>query len=94
MVVFPVTLCSSWKSSFSVYFSVYTGCKFKALFPGVTATMSDKSSIVLTLTEDDIPGASRKEPLEKHNVAALKWWLLCSGIQVSSSCKKMNVIER
>jgi len=64
------------------------------LFPGIAAAMSDESNVILTLTEDDIPGASLKEPLEKHNIAALKWWLLCRGIQVSSSSRKMNLIER
>ena len=48
----------------------------------------------IVLTEADIPGASLQEPLEVHNVAALKWWLLCRGVQVSSSCKKPNLIER
>ena len=42
----------------------------------------------IMLTEADIPGASLQEPLEVHNVSALKWWLLCHGVQVSSSCKK------
>ena len=37
--------------------------------------------------------ASLKEPLEVHNVAALKWWLLCQGVQVPSSCKKPDLIE-
>ena len=46
------------------------------------------------LTERDIPGASLQEPLEVHNVVALKWWLLCRGVQVPSSCKKPNLIER
>ncbi len=31
------------------------------------------------LTEADIPGAMLEEPLEAHNVVALKWWLLCCG---------------
>ena len=48
----------------------------------------------IVLTEADIPGASLREPLEVHNVAALKWWLLCRGVQVSSSCKKPDLIER
>jgi photosystem II stability/assembly factor-like uncharacterized protein len=40
------------------------------------------------LSENDIPGASLTEPLEAHNVAALKWWLLCRGIKVKSSSRK------
>ena len=54
--------------------------------------MSDTANIVLT--EADIPGASLKEPLEVHTVAALKWWLLCRGVQVASTCKKPTLIER
>ena len=46
------------------------------------------------LMEADISGASLQELLEIHNVAALKWWFLCRGVQVSSSCKKLNLIER
>ena len=46
------------------------------------------------LTEEDIPGAKLTEPLELHNVAALKWWLLCRGIEVSSTCKKASLIEK
>ena len=42
----------------------------------------------IVLTEADIPGASLQEPLKVHHVADLKWWLLCRGVQVSSSCKK------
>ena len=33
------------------------------------------------LTEKDIPGAALEEPLEGHTVPALRWWLLCHGIQ-------------
>ena len=35
-----------------------------------------EESIVIKLTEDDIPGAALTEPLESHTVVALKWWLL------------------
>ena len=28
----------------------------------------------IVLMEADIPGASLQEPLEVHNVVALKWW--------------------
>ena len=48
----------------------------------------------IVLTEADIPGASFQEPLEVHNVAVHKRLLLCHGVQVSSSCKKPNLIER
>lgn len=49
---------------------------------------------VPVLTEEDIPGAMLNEPLETHTIPALKWWLLCRGIQVSSSMKKPKLIER
>ena len=34
------------------------------------------------LTAGDIPRAELSEPLDKHPVAALRWWLLCRGIKV------------
>lgn len=49
---------------------------------------------IVTLAENDIPGASLTEPLETHTVAALKWWLLCRGIKIKSSCRKKEIIER
>lgn len=55
---------------------------------------ASSSSETLELTEEDIPGASLSEPFEQHTVPALKWWLLCRGIQASSSWKKPEVIER
>ena len=45
------------------------------------------------LTENDIPGAILTEPLEKSTVPALKWWLLCRGIQAPSSWRKAILIE-
>ena len=48
----------------------------------------------LVLTEEDIPGAALNEPLQKHTMPALRWWLLCHGIQVPTSCKKPNLIEK
>ena len=46
------------------------------------------------LTENDIPGASLEEPLESATILALKRWLLCHGIQVSTSLRKPKLIER
>ena len=80
------------------YISSYTTCllrshcRWNSSSLDFLALMSDLVDIVLT--EADIPGASLKEPLEVHNVAALKWWLLCRGVQVPSSCKKPDLIER
>jgi len=50
--------------------------------------------ITVELTEADIPGASLDEPLEAHNVQALKWWLLCHGIKVPTSTRKKELTER
>ena len=49
--------------------------------------------VSLTLTEDDIPGASLREPLESHTVAELCWWLLCQGITVPTSWKKVQIVK-
>ena len=46
------------------------------------------------LTEDDVPGAKIEEPLENATIPALKRWLLCHGIQVSSSIRKPKLIEK
>ncbi len=35
------------------------------------------NSVIVELTESDIPGAALSEPLEVHTVQALKWCLLC-----------------
>ena len=48
----------------------------------------------LQLTEEDIPGAALQEPLEGHTVPALRWWLLCHGIQAPTSWKKLKLIEK
>ena len=53
---------------------------------------SEKADI--TLTEDDIPGASLQPPFEKHTVPELRWWLLCRGVTVSTSLKKAKIIEK
>ena len=52
------------------------------------------SPAVVELTEADIPGASLEEPLDGHNVAALKWWLLCRGIKLQSSSRKKQLVAR
>ena len=50
---------------------------------------SEKADI--TLTEDDIPAASRQPPFEKHTVSELRWWLLCRGVTVSTFLKEANI---
>ena len=51
-------------------------------------------SIDVQLPENDIPGASLKEPFESHTVSELRWWLLCRGIVVPTSWKKPQVIQK
>lgn len=51
-------------------------------------------AISITLTEDDIPGAKLSELWEKHTNQALRWWLLCHGIQVPVSLTKAKLIGR
>lgn len=46
------------------------------------------------LTESDIPGATLHEPLESATVHALRWWLLCHGIQAPTSWRKAKLIEK
>ncbi len=48
----------------------------------------------ITLTAEDIPGAELSEPLDKHPVAVLRWWLLCRGIKVATSTKKKDLVDR
>lgn len=55
---------------------------------------SSSSGIVPQLTEQDIPGAFLDEPLESHTIPALRWWLLCHGIQAPTSWKKPKLIAR
>ena len=41
----------------------------------------------LTLNAEDIPGAVLTDPLDKHKVISLRWWLLCRGITAPGSLK-------
>ena len=50
--------------------------------------------VPVELTEEDIPGASLEEPLDNHNMAALRWWLLCHGITSSTSTRKAQLIDK
>ena len=62
--------------------------------PQDSVLQGSEPQVIVTLTEADIPGALLNEPLETHNVAALKWWLLCHDIKLPSSCRKRQLIER
>ena len=55
---------------------------------------SSSDLVPVNLTEADIPGASLEEPSENQNVAALRWWLLCHGISVSSATRKVQLINK
>ena len=52
------------------------------------------SQQVVQLTEIDIPGASLEEPMNKHSIPALKWWLLCRGIEMPSSVHKGQLLDK
>ncbi len=56
---------------------------------GCSTTMEE-----VVLTAADIPGAELSEPLDKHPVAALRWWLLCRGIKVPTSNRKKDLVDR
>ena len=64
--------------------------------PQDSVPQGTEPQVIVTLTEADIPGALHallNEPLEAHNVAALKWWLLCHDIKLPSSCRKRQLIQ-
>ena len=52
------------------------------------------STSVNELTENNIPGAVLHAPLESATVHALRWWLLCHGIQPPSSWRKAKLTEK
>ena len=57
--------------------------------------MADTSqAVAVELTEDDIPEAKLNDPLEVHTNHALRWWLLCRGVQVPLSTTKAKLIKK
>jgi hypothetical protein len=48
----------------------------------------------IVLTAADIPAAELSGPWDKHPVATLKWWLLCRGIEVPTSIRRKELIDR
>ena len=52
------------------------------------------STVAVTLTDEDIPGAKLRESFKTHAIPALQWWLQCRGIKIPSSWKKAQLIER
>lgn len=49
---------------------------------------------MVSLNEDDVPGASLPEPLEKQSAPALKRWLLCRGIEMPRNTRKKQLLYR
>ena len=52
------------------------------------------SQQVVQLTEVDVPGALLEELIGKHSIPALKRWLLCRGIEMSSSVRKEQLSDK
>ena len=52
------------------------------------------SQQVVQLTEVDVPGTLLEEPMDKHSIPALKRWLLCRGIETSSSVHKRQLLHK
>ena len=57
-------------------------------------TQNTSEGVVVELTDADIPGAHLEEPLDSHNVTALRWWLSCRGIKAPSSWRKQELIAK
>ena len=55
--------------------------------------MAESAGITVELDESDVPGATLSEPLDAHNVAALRMWLTCRGMKAPFSVKKVELIE-
>ena len=52
------------------------------------------SQKVVQLTKVDVPGALLEEPMDKHSIPALKWWLLYRGIEIPSSVRKGQLLDK
>ena len=65
-----------------------------ASIDGGTSIMSGSSLVTVKLTAEDIPGAELEEPLARHGVPALQWWLICNGIKTPSTWRKSQLIDR
>ena len=58
-----------------------------------TSSGTDSVTIPPVLTEQDIPGTALNEPMDQHTMPELWWWLLCHGIQVTASLRKIQLIK-
>ena len=61
--------------------------------PVLLDLLPSMDSASVELAEDYIDGAKLDEPLEKHNILSLKYWLLCRGIKSPSGTKKATLLE-
>ena len=96
-VLCAVELCTKsviLSLSLSLSLSLACYCNFYSVRMASNEDVQGTSNIDIQLTENDIPGASLKEPFESHTVSELRWWLLCHGITVPASWKKPQVILR
>ena len=57
------------------------------------ATCTSESAGV-TLAEADILGAHLEELFNQYTIPELRWWLLCCGIEVSTSLTKQHMAAR
>ena len=63
--------------------------------PSLVLDEPSGANTTVQLTEDDIEGASLDiSRVNTYTVRALRWWLLCRGIDVPSSWKKAQIIEK
>lgn len=54
--------------------------------------MARSVEVIVTLTEEYIPGAMLdSKRLETYTAPELRWWLLCRGISLQESLKKAQV---
>ena len=60
---------------------------------GGTSIMSGSSLVAVKLTAEDIPGAELEEPLARHGVPVLQWWLICRGIKIPLTWRKSQLID-
>ena len=59
-----------------------------------TIASSDRATVVIQLSEHDIPGAFLSEPIDRHTMPELRWWLLCGGVKVPASWNKKKLLSR
>ena len=58
------------------------------------STTTSSSTVSVSLSAADIPGAYLSEPYETHAIPALRWWLLCRGLKVPTGWRKHQLIDQ